>query len=75
MRITVVGSINLDIRSFALNAEIGLLVYDTGLLQRLRTIEADYLAHADPLTLQQWRQRPAWWRSREGIARLADALM
>ena len=74
-QIAVVGSINLDIRSFALNAEIGLLVYDTGLLQRLRTIEADYLAHADPLTLQQWRQRPAWWRSREGIARLADALM
>ncbi|MCW4455885.1 cardiolipin synthase [Flavobacterium sp. MXW15] len=73
--IALVGSINLDIRSFALNAEIGLLCYDAALVQRLRGIEADYLAQSQQLTLAQWRQRPTWRRSREGIARLADALM
>ncbi|MCC4622079.1 cardiolipin synthase [Xanthomonas cassavae CFBP 4642] len=73
--IALVGSINLDIRSFALNAEIGMLCYDRGVVQRLRQIEQDYLANARQLQLEQWRRRPPWRRSREGIARLADALM
>ena len=73
--IAVVGSINLDIRSFALNAEIGLLCYDRGIVEQLRRIERDYLSNARTLSLSTWRQRPAWRRSREGIARLADALM
>ena len=73
--IALVGSINLDIRSFALNAEIGLLCYDTEVVARMRAVEADYLADAEFLDLATWRQRPAWRRSREGIARLADSLM
>lgn len=71
----LVGSINLDIRSFALNAEIGLLCYDAGVVARMREIESAYLADADVVTVDAWRRRPAWRRSREGIARLADALM
>jgi len=58
-----------------LNAEIGLLCYDRGIVQQLRRIEDDYLADAQVLALPSWRQRPTWRRSREGIARLADALM
>ncbi len=71
----LVGSINLDIRSFALNAEIGLVCYDAGVVARMREIEAAYLADAETVTAQAWGRRPAWHRSREGIARLADALM
>ncbi|WIH04855.1 cardiolipin synthase [Xanthomonas translucens pv. graminis] len=73
--IALVGSINLDIRSFALNAEIGVLCYCPEVVRRLRAVEADYLADARALSLQEWRKRPTWRRSREGIARLADALM
>ena len=73
--IALVGSINLDIRSFALNAEIGLLCYDAGVVARMRTVESDYLANADIVQLDPWKQRRAWHRSREGIARLADSLM
>lgn len=73
--IALVGSINLDIRSFALNAEIGLVCYDAGVVARIRAIEADYLAHADVVEADAWQRRPGWQRSREGIARLADSLM
>ena len=45
------------------------------LVLRLREIEQDYLAQSQPVDIAQWRRRPAWRRSREGIARLADALM
>jgi len=38
-------------------------------------IEDGYLRESRQLDLQQWRRRPPWRRSREGIARLADALM
>ncbi len=73
--IALVGSINLDIRSFALNAEIGMLCYAPTLVRQLIDIEAAYLRQSRQLDLDAWRQRPAWRRSREGIARLADALM
>ena len=73
--IALVGSINLDIRSFALNAEIGLVCYDADVVARIRAIEADYLAHADVVQAEAWQRRPGWQRSREGIARLADSLM
>jgi len=73
--IALIGSINLDIRSFALNAEVGLLCYDRSLVKQLLDIEADYLRQAQQLDLAHWRRRPTWRRSREGIARLADALM
>lgn len=73
--VALIGSINLDIRSFALNAEIGLLCYDQDVVARMRTIEADYLADADTVSLPEWRKRPAWKRSVEGLARLADSFM
>ena len=73
--IALVGSINLDIRSFALNAEIGLLCYDRAVVARMHAIEADYLAHSEMVSLEQWRARPPWRRSLEGLARLADSFM
>ncbi len=73
--IALVGSINLDIRSFALNAEIGLVCYDEDVVRHIRAIEADYLRDADTVDAAAWRQRAGWRRSRDGIARLADSLM
>ena len=73
--IVLVGSINLDIRSFALNAEAGILCYDAGVARQLHAIEADYLTCADTMDAATWRARPAWRRSIEGIARLADSFL
>lgn len=73
--VALVGSINLDIRSFALNAEIGLLSYDPGVVATLRRIEQDYLRDAHRVDPAVWRARAPWRRSRDGIARLADSLM
>jgi cardiolipin synthase len=73
--IALVGSINLDIRSFALNAELGLLCYDRSVVAQLRTIEASYLADAEIVDREQRRSRPAWRRSLSGVARLADSFL
>lgn len=73
--IALVGSLNLDIRSFALNAEIGLICYDRRVVARMRGIEAGYLANADRLSADEWRRRPQYKHSLEGIARLADSFL
>ncbi|MDN5781181.1 MAG: cardiolipin synthase [Luteimonas sp.] len=73
--IVLLGSINLDIRSFTLNAEAGMLCYDDGVAARLREISDGYLARSDMLEIGAWRRRPGWRRSVEGIARLADSFL
>ncbi|MDI9238225.1 cardiolipin synthase [Lysobacter sp. LF1] len=74
-RIALIGSINLDIRSFALNAEAGLVCFDPAVTARLHAVQDGYLADAQRVTLEDWRRRPRWHRSVEGIARLADSLI
>jgi len=73
--VALIGSLNLDMRSFALNAEIGILCYDRDVVMKMRAIESEYLANAELLSLESWRQRPQWKRSLEGIARLADSFL
>ena len=55
--IAVIGSSNLDMRSFHLNMEVTLLVYDRETVAQLRQIEAAYLSRAKLLTLEEWRKR------------------
>ena len=73
--IAVLGSTNIDIRSFALNAEINLVLYCGETVRRLREIENRRLADSDRLTLEEWRQRPVTLRVLQNIARLADSLL
>ena len=73
--IALIGSINLDIRSFALNAEVGLLCYDRDVVSRLRAIEDACIADADVVDAAAWQRRPRWHRTRDGLARLADPLI
>jgi cardiolipin synthase len=52
-----VGSTNLDRRSFELNEELNLVVYNADIARRLeRTFESD-LEQSRPVTYQQWKNR------------------
>jgi cardiolipin synthase len=70
-----IGSANIDIRSFALNAEIGLLFYDAKVLGELRRIQEGYLANSVQLTAEEWSRRPLAARTLQGVARLADSFL
>jgi len=53
-----VGSTNFDARSFRLNDEASLNIYDAGFAGEITTVfEAD-LAQARPYTYEQWKRRP-----------------
>lgn len=73
--IALLGSTNLDIRSFALNAEVSLILYDRDAVQRLRAVQERCLADSDELDLASWQQRPLAQRVLQNLARLADSLL
>ncbi len=74
-RVALIGSSNLDIRSFALNSEISLLIYDPAVVAELGAVQARYLADADRLDAAVWGARPAWQRLLQNTGRLADSFL
>lgn len=73
--LAIVGSVNMDIRSFALNAEVALLVYDPEVVSALRAVQERYFAHSTELTAEAWARRPVWVRVAQNTARLGDSLL
>jgi len=74
-RLAVVGSSNVDLRSFQLNEEASLLLYDPASIAALEAIQQGYLETSDLLDLEAWRRRPLWRRLLENIARLFNSLL
>jgi cardiolipin synthase len=67
---TSVGSTNFDNRSFRLNDEANLNVYDAGFAEaQARVFEQDK-ARARRITLEEWRRRPLRERAVERLAAL-----
>ena len=74
-QVVAIGSSNLDIRSFALNSELSLLVYDTHVVAQLRRIQERYLMDSEKVTLDRWRQRSPARRWLQNMCRLTDTLI
>jgi cardiolipin synthase A/B len=72
--IAVIGSSNMDIRSFQLNLEVTLACYDTQVVSDLQKIEAEYLRCSRPLHLEAWQARPLSTKLFDNLARLTSAL-
>jgi cardiolipin synthase len=72
--IGVIGSSNLDIRSFQLNLEVTLICYDPKVVTGLRQIEAGYLLKSKPVKLNEWEARSVGEKLFENISRLTAAL-
>jgi cardiolipin synthase len=73
--IALVGSTNMDIRSFALNAEINLLIYDRQVVKSLEKIQEDYFANSERLTLEIWRNRSVLAKIAQNTGRLMDSFL
>jgi cardiolipin synthase len=71
----IIGSSNVDLRSFQLNEEVSLLLLDRSSVASLESIQRRYLKHADTLDLEQWRRRTRPAMLAENLARLAAPLL
>ncbi|MEM1445813.1 MAG: cardiolipin synthase [Planctomycetota bacterium] len=72
---TLLGTVNLDARSFYLNFELSLWVYDTAFTGDVRALQAEYLGRSILTDPQAWAHRP--WRHQllERTLRLTGPLL
>jgi cardiolipin synthase len=63
-----VGSTNLDRRSFALNEELNLVIYDAGVAKRLEQVFEKDLSESGVVTYQRWASRGLLSRVLEFLA-------
>jgi cardiolipin synthase len=73
--VAVIGTSNLDIRSFALNAEVMLLIYDAGVTARLAAEQERYFANSRLLTLATWERRSFTAKLAQNLTRLLSPLL
>jgi cardiolipin synthase len=73
--VSLIGSSNMDMRSFTLNSEISLVVFDRELTGHLHTEQARYFAGSDHLLASQWTTRSLARKVTENIARLLTPLL
>lgn len=73
--LAILGSSNVDLRSFQLNDEVSLLLYDRESVERLEMIQRTYIEDSDRLTGEQWQARSRAQKLLEGIARLVSPLL
>jgi cardiolipin synthase len=74
-QIALFGSVNLDVRSFWLDFEVTLGVYDPDFAERLLALQDKYIEASIPVDLQTWQRRPAKERFIENLARLTSPLL
>ncbi len=69
-QVAVIGSSNMDMRSFSLNLEVSVMVRGASIIRRLREVEQSYRDNSTELTLEAWLRRPAHMRVFDDIARV-----
>jgi cardiolipin synthase len=74
-QIALFGTVNLDMRSFWLDFEVTLIVYDPNFSALLRTLQEQYIGKSDSINLNVWRKRPFRGRFVENVAQLFSPLL
>jgi len=72
--VAVIGSSNMDMRSFGLNMEISMLVRGEEFVEEMRQVEDRYRELSTELTLEEWLKQPLRSTVLDNLARLTSAL-
>src|SRR6478609_1105330 len=72
--VAVVGSSNMDMRSFALNYEVVMMMTGAEAVARLSEVQDTYRALSTELTLDEWRKRSRGQRYLDNLMRLTATL-
>lgn len=74
-KIAIVGTANMDYRSFDLNFEVNAIVYDSGAANELAGVFYADIAAAEKIDPAVWESRPAWKQLLEKTARLLSPML
>lgn len=72
--IAVIGSSNMDMRSFGLDCEVSLMVRSSEYVSKMRQVEDHYRSIGKELTLEEWEKESLLNTTKDGLARLTSAL-
>jgi cardiolipin synthase len=73
--LSIIGTANMDMRSFELNFEVNAIVYDQKISRQLRSTFFDDLTDAKKIDAKKWNSRPAYKQLPEKLARLFSPVM
>jgi cardiolipin synthase A/B len=73
-QVAVIGSSNMDMRSFSLDLEITVMIKGSKFVQSLRRVEDSYRMRSRELTLNEWMRRSSRSKVLDNIARLTAAV-
>jgi cardiolipin synthase len=73
--LSIIGTANMDHRSYELNFEVNAMVYDNKLAKQLRKAFNDDLEHATRVNPKTWAKRPLYKQLPERITRLLSPLL
>lgn len=74
-RISMFGTVNLDMRSIWLNYEVAVFIYGTTFGEKLRTLQQSYLDDSVQVDPAQWKQRPKSRQFLENCFRLVGPML
>ena len=72
--VAVIGSSNMDERSFSLNMEISMVVYSEIFVRELDEVVAYYHENSRELTMEEWSKQPLRSQLLDNLSRLTSAL-
>ena len=74
--VSIIGSSNMDERSFAMNLEVTLFIVNKEFTQRMYDLEAQrYAPNSVELNAEEWQSRPLLKKYLENVARLTSSLL
>jgi cardiolipin synthase len=74
-KITMFGTVNLDMRSIWINYEVALFVYGEEFGGTVRDLQQSYLQDAEELDPEEWARRSKWEKFIENALRLTSPLL
>lgn len=72
--VAIIGSSNMDMRSFELDLELSVICYDETIAKQVQAKAELYRSESKQLSLSEWRKRPIYRQILENLARLTSAL-
>lgn len=72
--VAVLGSSNMDMRSFSLNMEVSVMLLGAETVDLMRSVESGYREISRELTLEDWLRRPMIAKYVDNVARLTATL-
>ena len=71
----LLGSANFDIRSFHLNFEINVSLFDRHAIRELKWVQDNYRSGSTEVTREEWSKRPHWKKLGSNLAKLFSSLL